>query len=185
MWDGEFGDAYTARNRVDWEARIPFWEGVLDRTGAASAVEFGCNAGWNLRALRKIDRNLRLRGFDVNKTALEEATAAGFSVREFDFADKIVDAVGCDISFTAGALIHIHPDRLRWAMYNVVAASTKWVLAVEYEADKEEMVPYRGYDDALWRRPFGKLYQDMGLTLVDTFPAPGFDDCTAWLLKWN
>lgn len=185
MWDGDFGDAYTARNRVDWEARIPFWGDVLDRTGAKSAVEFGCNAGWNLRALRAASRGIDLIGVDVNLKALSEAAAAGFHTLRHDIREPIEFGIPRDLAFTAGVLIHVPPEDLQAAMRNVAASSTKWVLAVEYEAEQEEMVPYRGHDDALWRRPFGKLYQDMGLTLVDTFPAPGFDDCTAWLLKWN
>jgi SAM-dependent methyltransferase len=185
MWDTEFGDAYTARNRVDWKARIPFWEDVLDRTGAKSAIEFGCNAGWNLRALREADRGMSLTGLDVNGTALVEARGAGLVALYADMMDPGFGAHPRDLAFTAGVLIHMPPDRLETAMRNVAGASHTWVLAVEYAAETEEMVPYRGHDDALWRRPFGKLYEEMGLELVDTFPAPGFDDCTAWLLKWT
>lgn len=185
MWDGEFGDSYTARNRVDWEARIPFWEDVLDRTGARKVVEYGCNAGWNLRALRAASEGASLVGVDVNRKALFETAAAGFQAIQHDIRDPIGFASRRDLAFTAGVLIHIPPEDLNRAMRNIAASSTRWVLAVEYEAEQEEMVPYRGHDDALWRRPFGELYEAIGLTLVATFPAPGFDDCTAWLLKWN
>ena len=38
FWAGEFGDAYTRRNRVDWLARIPFWFYILNKTQARSVL---------------------------------------------------------------------------------------------------------------------------------------------------
>ncbi len=61
--------------------------------------------------------------------------------------------------------------------------SRKYVMAIEYEAEQEEMVEYRGHEGKLWRRPFGKLYQDMGLTLLAYGPAQGFDRCEFFLLE--
>ena len=54
VWSEDFGDAYTARNRVDWIGRKPFWKKILDITGARSVFEFGCNASWNLSAIRRV-----------------------------------------------------------------------------------------------------------------------------------
>ncbi len=53
VWAGEFGDNYTARNRVNWMARTPFWATIMDKTGARSILEVGCNAGWNLSAIKR------------------------------------------------------------------------------------------------------------------------------------
>jgi hypothetical protein len=45
------------------------------------------------------------------------------------------------------------------------------------------MIEYRGEKDRLWKRPYGKLYEAMGLTLVKAGPAEGFDRCDFWLLS--
>ena len=42
FWAGTFGNDYTARNRVDWHARIPFWESALEFTAANAILEVGC-----------------------------------------------------------------------------------------------------------------------------------------------
>lgn len=184
MWEGSFGDHYTVRNRVGWEKRVPFWHDVLARTKAQSIIEFGCNAGWNLRAIREVDPTLRTFGVDVNHTALAEAREAGLAVDEWDVRDPLCTG-GFDLAFTSGVLIHLDAKAVERAMKVVMMASCRWVLAVEYAAEEEVMVPYRGYTDALWKRPFGKMYEGLGLRLVHTSHAPGFDDCTGWLLRWN
>lgn len=186
FWAGEFGNEYTARNRVDWRRRIDFWGGVLYQTGARSAYEVGCNAGWNLTAIRTamsiawpVGWPVEVAGEDVNWEAVQQARVAGLNV---DLPRP--DIFPADLIFTAGVLIHIAPDDLEATMRRIVDGSAQYVLAVEYEAETEEMVTYRGHENRLWRRDYGKLYQDMGLTLVRKWNAgEGFDDCTAWLLE--
>jgi len=69
-------------------------------------------------------------------------------------------------------------------MQKIVDQSYRYVLAVEYESEQEEEIEYRGHTGKLWRRPFGKLYEEMGLRLVGKIEnAPGFDSCAAWLLE--
>lgn len=178
VWSGEFGNEYLKRNRVDWRARVPFWEMILDKTGARSAFEFGCNAGWNLTALGKAGIMGHTLGYDVNEVALDQAENAGV-----DVTYCYVEHTGFELAFTAGVLIHISPEDLEETMQVIIDKSCDWVLAVEYDAFKEEEINYRGQDGLLWKRPYGKLYRDMGLTLVETGEAEGFDDCTWWLFR--
>lgn len=184
FWTGDGGNAYTARNRVDWRARVPFWCDVLAMTGARSAYEVGCNAAWNLSALQCADSLMALRGCEVNDRAARQAQAAGFKVATgtalecLHFADDEYELV-----FTAGVLIHVPPDELHETMRAIIKASADYVLAVEYAADVEEEIEYRGRRGLLWKRPYGRLYEDMGLTPVRQWGAPGFDRCTAWLLR--
>jgi len=181
FWEGEFGDQYTARNRVDWRARIPFWDKIIQKTGARSAMELGCNAGWNLLAMREVKKDIELSGTDVNMNALEEAAEEGLAV--FPFPETISEFPH-ELVFSVGVLIHVAPEELIATMRRIVDASTKYVLAVEYESDQEEEIEYRGHTGKLWRRPYGKLYQEMGLTLVESGDAgEGFDKCTYWLLR--
>jgi pseudaminic acid biosynthesis-associated methylase len=179
FWAGEFGDEYVRRNQVDWRARIPFWSRVIEITGARSAHEVGCNCGWNLSAIQRVDPHINQSGNDVNWTAIAQAQSAGLLALHGENAISNAELV-----FTAGVLIHVAPADLKPLMQKIVDASYRYVLAVEYESEQEEEVEYRGHTGKLWRRPFGKLYEDLGLKLVGEIKnAPGFDNCTAWLLE--
>jgi pseudaminic acid biosynthesis-associated methylase len=184
FWSGTFGDEYTSRNRVAWEKRIPFWREILALTQARSVLDVGCNAGWNLRAIKAVDPAVEAMGVDINAAAVAEAEAAG--VEAHLMAINQVGAVisGFDLVCTSGVLIHVAPADLPEAMRNIVQASNRWVLAVEYESETEEQIDYRGNSERLWKRPFGRLYEALGLRLhmydAETF---GFDQCATWLLE--
>lgn len=181
LWQGHFGDEYTKRNQVDWRSRVPFWSTVLYKTGARSVLEVGCNAGWNLSAIKRVEPQARVVGTDLNTMALEQASAAGLEVYQcLDFRQV---PGRFDLVFTAGVLIHIEPENVREVMAEILAKSMRWVVAVEYEDVYETAVEYRGHSDKCWRRPYGKLYEDMGLKLVDKTVPYGFDNCTAWLFE--
>lgn len=184
FWRGEFGQEYTTRNRVQWRDRVPFFERMLLRTQARSWLDVGCNAGWNLRALRAVDPGLHLTGVDINVQALAEAREAGFDVR-VALADEITDVLGlrcAEVVVTSGVLIHVAPEDLLRTMTTIRDASTEFVLCVEYPADEETEVEYRGHAGKLWKRPFGKLYQALGMELLESGHAEGFDRCDYWLL---
>jgi pseudaminic acid biosynthesis-associated methylase len=186
FWKGTFGDCYTVRNRVDWKKRKSFWELILGMTGANSVLEVGCNAGWNLKAIREVDSRVELRGVDLNAQALAEARADGFDVRARNGLDvgKMWPA-RFDLVATVGCLIHVPTRDLPPITKSIVAASKHYVLAVEYASEDEQEVTYRGHNERLWRRPFGGVYEKLGLRLVETgvlAEGDGFDDCTFWLL---
>lgn len=185
-WAGPAGIAYTARNRVKYWDRFAFWSMICGTTRARSIYEVGTNAGWNLTAIMDMWNGVKVYGCDVNPIAVAQARAAGLDVFQGD-AIEALSSFGVptfDLVFTAGVLIHIPPQTLPLVMQAIVNASAQYVLAVEYEGD-ETMVEYRGESDRLWRRHYGRLYQDMGLKLVDSGqvgPSDGFDNCTWWLL---
>lgn len=183
FWAGDFGDSYLKRNRVDWRARIPFWEQIIGSTGARSVHEFGCNAGWNLTAIKRQFPHVCVHGTELNHKAATQANAAGLDVSVGSEIDEWMrDSV--ELVFTSGVLIHIAPENLRKTMQMIVDTSCDYVLAIEYEDIKETEVTYRGHSERLWRRPYGRLYEALGLTLVDFGDAgPGFDSCTYWLLR--
>lgn len=185
LWRGDFGQKYTARNRVDWRTRIPFWRDVLMLTGARSVYEVGTNAGFNLTALKHADPLAQVYGCELNDTAASQAERAGFRIERGTAMECLRHADDeYDLVFTAGVLIHVAPAELDPTMRAIANASADYVLAVEYAADREEEVPYRGHTGALWRRPYGKLYEAMGLHLVKEWDAGvGFDKCQAWLLR--
>lgn len=185
FWAGDFGNSYTERNRVNWLDRVPFWTKIIGLTGAQSALEVGCNCGWNLLAIRAVSLGVHLNGIDVNEHALLQARRFGFAAARITApVAAALSILKYDLVFTVGCLIHVSPESLTETMKAIKDLSRRYVLAVEYEADKEEEIDYRGHAERLWKRPYGKLYQEMGLTLIDSGDAgEGFDRCTFWLLE--
>ena len=186
FWKGDFGDQYILRNRYDWRERIPFWDYIIDKTGARSVYEVGCNVGYNLSAIRYGNDHVQVAGEDVNKSALNQAEAAGLNVLRTD--GEAIHMAPYELTFTSGVLIHIAPQDLKAFMQRIVDASCDYVLAVEYEDETEVEVEYRGHTGKLWRRPYGKLYQELGLELIETGKLgeeDGFDrnGITYWLLR--
>jgi pseudaminic acid biosynthesis-associated methylase len=186
FWSSEFGDQYVLRNQISHLPRIPFWRSVIEQTEAKWICEIGCNIGTNLKALRDVEPDTILHGIDVNEKALLEAQEEGIHAVSLPAA-RVGEAypMAFDLTFTAGVLIHIGPDQISEVMDSIIAASRRWVLAVEYAAEWDEEVLYRGHTERLWRRPFGKMYESRGLTVVHEGPAPqpAFDNCYFWLME--
>ena len=187
FWKGDFGRQYTERNReVDWKARVPFWKHIADVTEAISFLEVGCNIGTNLKAIREVLPEVAIMsGVDVNRDALAMAQTSGFDVVECAAAEigTIWLPESADIVFTSGVMIHVSSEELPATMQAIVDMAKTWVLAVEYADTQETEVEYRGHAGRLWRRPYGDLYQAMGLSLEEQGEAQGFDACRYWLLR--
>jgi pseudaminic acid biosynthesis-associated methylase len=191
LWSGEFGDDYVERNRAASEGRRPFWEHVLGKIDAASALEIGCNVGGNLRWLAELLGAENVAGVDVNEHALEVVRseipgvdARVASARELPFADDSFDLV-----FTTGVLIHQSPEELPRVMDEIVRCSRRYVLCGEYRADEIEEVPYRGQRGALYKQDYGRLYQERfpQLRLLEEGFLPKsegvWDDVTYWIFE--
>jgi pseudaminic acid biosynthesis-associated methylase len=182
FWAGKFGDEYNRRNQVNWRARIPFWSKTLRSIGARSVFEMGANAGWNLSAIKATCPQVCVYGNDINTNACAQAAEAGILVE--NRLNFLADGRKAELVFTAGVLIHIEPENIDEVMGALIEKSYRWVLAVEYEAETETMLEYRGNSNRLWKRPYGALYERLGLRVLERIPAaPGFDDCTAWLME--
>jgi ubiquinone/menaquinone biosynthesis C-methylase UbiE len=100
-------------------------------------------------------------------------------------ADESIDLV-----FTAGVLIHIHPNDLLKAMSEIVRVSKRYVLCMEYFSHQPEEILYRGQKGLLFKRDFGSFYLDnfpqlkclnYGFLWKKEFPI--FDDMTWWLFE--
>jgi pseudaminic acid biosynthesis-associated methylase len=185
FWSQEFGNQYTARNQPNWRERVPLLTNIIEQTGATTFLDVGTNMGWNLHALRQINADFMMSGIDVNQKALEAAQIAGFDVH-VGSADQLGEIFGegvADLVITSGVLIHIAPEDLKKAMTAIRDASKQYVLAIEYASDEEQEIDYRGNKGKLWKRPFGKLYEELGLSLVETGAAQGYDQCHYWLME--
>lgn len=190
IWYGKFGDEYTKRNDKDFQPRAAFWNMVCDRYGFANILEVGCGSGMNLSMIAgRLDHPSCAWGIDINQTAIglckmrnPELNVVLSSGLDLPFRDEYFDAV-----FTAGVLIHQTPDTVEHMMQEIIRVSNRFVFAIEYEDEIFKEVEYRGMKGALFKGPWGDIYEKRyGLKLLDKEPAGkdvGFDSCTFWALS--
>jgi pseudaminic acid biosynthesis-associated methylase len=190
LWGGRFGDDYIERNQKASEGRAPFWNDILSKYPAQRVLEVGCNVGANLRWIAQKISPRDVYGLDINENAVREVRRQfpGINVlwspaRDIAFRDGWFELV-----FTAGVLIHQPEESLRAVMREIVRCSRRWVLCMEYFAERTVEVPYRGQAGALFKRDYGAIYRDEfpSLALRETnrlTREQGWDDVTYWLFE--
>lgn len=183
LWAGDFGDAYTTRCDTDYTPRMKFWGDIIYKTRAGTVLEVGCNTGQNLDIISEyLPVRSNAWGCDVNQKALHmlhsrhrDLNAVKCSGFDIPFKDDYFDLV-----FTAGVLIHQKPEEVEVMMQEIIRVSKRYVLSMEYENDIFEEIPYRGNEGALFRGPFGDIYEKKyGLRLISSGKAgkeDGFDE---------
>lgn len=171
FWAGKFGRDYISRNESDalLASKTAFWARMLRTANSIESVmEFGCNIGLNLIALRNLAPGLSLRGIEINDEAVARARSAGLDVMQGSIIEPMDQQAQYDLTFTAGVMIHIHPDHLSAVYDNLVATSKRYVLVAEYYNPSPVAIPYRGHAERLFKRDFaGELMDRHGLKLVD------------------
>lgn len=190
LWGGDFGNAYVDRNREARAHREPFWTKIVTETAPQRVLEVGCNLGANLSWIAAQIGPENVTGVDVNLNALKELSRAVPGVnlqwspgRELPFRDRWFD-----LTFTMGVLIHQPESTLPLVMAEIVRCSRKYVLCGEYYSEQTVEVPYRDQEGALFKRDYGRIYQELfpELQLRTTgflSKAEGWDDVTYWLFE--
>lgn len=188
IWKSDFGDAYTERNNYNPDTRIPAFRKMVGDLEIKKILEVGCNFGNNLVSLSRIGKDYELVGIEPNSHAIKKGRERGEQIAiiegngfEIPFVDSYFDLV-----FTAGVLIHIAPKDLPKAIDEMCRVSGRYVLIVEYHAEREEIVHYRGHNNLLFKNNFKKLFMERKKNLFcirEGFwdKKFGFDDCT-WTL---
>lgn len=190
LWSGEFGDEYIARNAEAGANRGPFWEALLKECEGSRVLEVGCNIGGNLQWVAQHREPRNVYGIDISLEALAKlherlpaVNAIWSPARDLPFRDRYFD-----MTFTMGVLIHQPDATLPLVMSEIVRCSNRWIVCGEYFAEQSVEVPYREERGALFKRNYGKLYQDLfpELTLKHSqfiSRAQGWDDMTIWLFE--
>ncbi len=190
LWAGEFGDAYIQRNINVAAGREGFWNTLFAKYSVRSVLEIGCNVGANLQWICKLASSGEVYGVDINKRALERlrsnlpsVNAIRSPARNLPFRDNRFDLV-----FTAGVLIHQSNDTLPIVMAEIVRCARRYVLCIEYFAEETVEIPYRGQPRALFKRDYGRLYEEIfsELKLLEhgmLTREQGWDDVTFWLFE--
>lgn len=191
LWTGEFGNDYSRRQQTSIEVRLAVWKMLLP-VNCQSVLEVGANIGANLEAIGRLS-DCELYASEPNDLAREELINAGFvhpSNITADFADKLSWPNDiADLVITSGLLIHIPPDKLLPSMREIHRCAKRWIISAEYFAPNEEMVPYRGHNNALWRRDYGSLWLDNFSDLAcETCMfawkrMTGLDNLTFWVME--
>jgi len=189
LWRSDFGRAYTDRNDRERPERTATWRRVLGDVTPTSALEVGCNVGWNLIYLERLGVS-ELYGVEPQPDAVERARhrRPRFNVLHGTAFELPLRDGLCDLVFTSGVLIHIAPDSLGGALDEIYRVARRWIVAIEYDHPTEQEINYRGRDAALWKRDHGALWQTRhpDLTLVrrlELGTQDGYDDCTAHLFE--
>ncbi len=190
-WKGEVGKVYTDRNVIDWRTRFAAWKHMLEGLPIKCILEVGCNRGHNLVAITELlGEQSEVVGVEPNQYAREIARASSTKIgvlygHTFDlpFKDGYFDLV-----FTCGVLIHIPLDHLEATQREIYRVSKRYILAIEYFAEEETLIPWRGHNHMLWKRDFLKHYRTQfpDLTLVHNGyweHEDGFDRMHWWLLE--
>lgn len=184
FWRGNFGAEYTERNKVDWRERVDFFRDVLEWVNPSSVLEVGCGSGHNLVAIKSIDPACYVHGLDINEAARKEAALQGLLTSDVPAVQVGKYFTGYNLVMSVGLLIHIAPEEINEVLKGMISASTKYVLAVEYSARCNVNANYRGHDDRLWKRPYGEMFEHLGLHVSSWGDAgPAFDRCTYWLME--
>jgi pseudaminic acid biosynthesis-associated methylase len=190
-WQGDFGRAYTDRNVVDPAQRLPAFRAMLEGVDVRSVLEVGCNRGHNLVALTTLlgpDADVRglepnTYALDIARAASDRTTVARGAANDIPFNDATFDLV-----FTSGVLIHVALETLPTCLDEIHRVARRYILAIEYFANEETGIEYRGHHDLLWKRDFLRHYTERfpSLALVRSGYWDldvGFDRTHWWLLE--
>jgi len=192
FWAGEFGNEYVERNQGEAliSSNVKLYSQVFSRMAPISSViEFGCNRGLNLQAIRRIFPDMALTGIDINRKALDSLEG----LKDFQAINQSILEVEIDqtfdLSIISGVLIHINPDHLPTVYGKLYQATHRYLFLNEYYNPTPVEIPYRGHQGRLFKRDFAGEMLDLfpDLKLMDygfcyhrdpSFPS----DDTNWFL---
>lgn len=175
-WKSTLGNEYIERNRYDWRKRTKAFSDIIP-WGVKNILEVGSNIGNNLKTLS--DLGFTAIGIEPNLNAASEAMKDNRITVQGDASHLPFPDNSFDLVFTCGVLIHIPDPDYKQAMKEIWRVTKKYALAIEYMGE-DEVIPYHGYDDALWKRP---SYIYPGVEIKSGHLGQEFDGCLYQLFK--
>ncbi len=193
FWTGSTGLDYAARNAIEQkqiDARVDMWNELLCHMHDPKTIlEVGANIGQNLVALSKTTQ-ATLYATEPNAEARDQLIDITQNVTD-DWADNLSHKSGSmNLVFTSGVLIHIPPEKLLQSCAEMFRVSKRYIVSIEYFSADPEMKTYRGEENKMWKRDFGKFWLDnfQLKPLTCNFfwkETTGLDNLTAWAFeKW-
>jgi len=170
-WTGEAGHEYIERNDfADYklEQGVSVFKRILKGLEFDSLLEVGANIGLNLWYISEWAKGLNQEKLLYAVEPYQEAYKVLTSQDKFKWAGAFNGDgyklpffdVSIDIVMTHTVLIHVAPENLKEMTDEIVRVSKKYIICSEYFSDKPETVNYRGKEELLFKRDFGKFYLD-------------------------
>ena len=196
FWKNKITESYAQDNSAfDERLGLVAWERTLskiDKSDISSYLDCGSNIGRNIAFLKKVLPMATANIVELARGPYEKCLK-DFQIEE-SFLGPIKDAkfdAKFDFVFTNAVLIHVNPDDLLESMARIFDLSSKYILIGEYFNRTPVMINYRGEDDRLFKRDFGKMFvENFDCIVVDygflwgyEFDSAGFDDITYWLFE--
>jgi len=196
FWKNKITESYARDNSVfDKQLGMSAWEIILskiDKSNISSYLDCGSNIGRNIAFLKKVLPAATSNIVELAKGPYDKCLK-DFQIEE-SFLGPLKDAKferKFDLVFTSGVLIHVNPDDLLESMGRMFEVSLRYILIIEYFNQTPVMINYRGEDDRLFKRDFGKLFVenfdckvlDYGFLWSHVFDSAGFDDSNYWLFE--
>jgi len=172
FWASDFGNDYPSRNEGEKmiSSNLALFSKIFKNCPSIqSAAELGCNIGLNLIAINRINKQMKLRGYEINEKAALAARKQNIAeVINTTVVESLDSSQKFDLTFTKGVLIHINPDMLPKVYQNLYDLSNRYIMVCEYYNPAPVSIDYRGNKDRLFKRDFaGELIQQFNLKLVD------------------
>ena len=196
FWKNEITQSYVTDNsRFDEILGQTAWKRMLtkvDTEGIISYLDCGSNIGRNIAVLKKILPLSNSNIIEIAELPFRICTTT-FEIKD-SFLGSIKDArfkKQFELVFSMGVLIHVHPDELLETMRNMFNLSSRYIILGEYFSRTPIMINYRGEEDKLFKRDFGRYFVenfdcsviDYGFLWGNEFDDAGFDDITYWVFE--
>lgn len=167
FWRGSFGDDYVERNKSDelLASNIHFFSEILGKTnGVSSVIEFGCNIGMNLKAIRSLKPSVHCAGIEINHKAATILKGDAFFGGDIEvYEDSLLEIQldkKYDMTLIKGVMIHINPNELNTIYSKLYECSNKYICIAEYYNPSPVTISYRGNEDRLFKRDFAGEFMD-------------------------
>ncbi len=166
----------------------------IDSANLKSFLECGSNIGRNIKTLNQLLPNASANVIEINPVALNECKLNNRIGLEY--LGSIKDAefpTTFELVFTCGVLIHVNPEELPRTIANMLQLTNRYIIIAEYFNRTPIGIKYRGVDDKLFKRDWGKfVLENFPLQLIDygflwghLYDRAGFDDITYWVFQKN
>lgn len=196
FWVNQIADEYLATNaNFDTELSERAWNQMfskIDTSRISNFLECGSNLGRNLLSLMRVLPKSSQSLIEISPTAYKMAVERFAPLHSYNGPIKESKfPIQFDLVFSMGVLIHVNPDDLLATMEKMYQHSKKYILIGEYFNRTPVTLPYRGSENKLFKRDFGRLFlENTDCKLVNygflwgyEFDAAGFDDITYWLFE--
>jgi ubiquinone/menaquinone biosynthesis C-methylase UbiE len=139
---------------------------IVKENNIKSVLELGCCSGGNLKAIREVNPDIKIVGFDINEKAIAyakevEKIDAEFVVGSIYDLSKFEDK-SFDLVFTCAVLVHIPSEKIEDIIKNMKRMSRKFIFNIESNGKSRVMtvandVPYA------WWTDYVSIYKSLGL----------------------